>query len=165
MYLTALLSFLVVVNRWKYPVTTDAATMIRASNPTCWGDSTRFQPVVFRECFEIINHDIIQGYDPDEPLKFSFDASLQPDIQLPKYWIRTGVNCGVGVDLAPGQEGYDRTSLRDIKAAAQAVAIQCVIPPPHAGGFVQLGWHNKLGVLISGRNTFSIHRNGTDLGR
>ncbi|KAL8935065.1 MAG: hypothetical protein Q9216_005599 [Gyalolechia sp. 2 TL-2023] len=160
MYFIVLILLLLAVNRWTYPVTTEAASIVRVSAPQCWDQDDRFQPIVFRECVEIINNDIFEDYDPDEPLKFSFDPRFRPDIRLPKYWKRPGINCGVGVDLAPGLEGYDRTTLRDIKKAAQAVAVECVIKPPHTGGFVQLGWHNKLGVLMSGRS-LPILRNGT----
>lgn len=153
MYPILLLSFLLAVNHWHAPVCINAATTIRASRPTCWDQITAFVPVIFRECIDIISHDITEGHDPEEVLKFSSNASFEPDIQLPKYWKRRGVNCGVGVDLAPGLEGYDRTTLRDIQEAARAVAVACVIRPPHAGGFAQLGWHHKLGVLISGRKT------------
>ncbi len=164
MHLIALLPLFFAVGNWKHPRTAEAATIIRASGPTCWNDDYHFEPTVFRECMEIISNDIGRGYDIDEPFKFSFDPSFQPDIRLPKYWTRIGLNCGVGVDLAPGLEGYDRTTLRDIKAAALAVAIECVIKPPHVGGYVQLGWHHKLGVLISGRRTdVSTRRNSTAL--
>lgn len=164
MHLIALLPLFFAVGHWKHPRAAEAATIIRASGPTCWNDHYHFEPTVFRECMEIISNDIGQGYDIDEPFKFSFDPSFQPDIRLPKYWTRIGLNCGVGVDLAPGLEGYDRTTLRDIKAAALAVAIECVIKPPHVGGYVQLGWHHKLGVLISGRRTdVSTRRNSTAL--
>ncbi|KAL9033165.1 MAG: hypothetical protein Q9180_006096, partial [Flavoplaca navasiana] len=141
-----------------------AASIIHVSRPSCWddnNDNARFIPVVFRECIQIINDDITRGHDMDEPLKFSFDPTFQPDIRLPKYWKQPGVNCGIGVDLAPGLEGYDRTTLRDIKDSARAVAVACVIRPPHAGGFMQIGWHNKLGVLISGQRALSTPKNGT----
>ncbi|KAL8978576.1 MAG: hypothetical protein Q9205_005868 [Flavoplaca limonia] len=164
MHLIAFLSFFLIVSLWNHCYIANAASIIRASRPTCWDDSddnARFIPVVFRECIQIINDDITRGHDIDVPLKFSFDPTFQPDIQLPKYWKRPGVNCGVGVDLAPGLEGYDRTTLRDIKDAARAVAIACVIRPPHAGGYMQVGWHHKLGVLISGQRALSMPRNGT----
>ena len=143
--------------------TTDAASVIRAARPTCWEDHTPFVPATFRDCIDIINSDIAEGYDVDEPLKFSHDPSFRPDIQLPKYWKRPGISCGVGIDLAPGLQGYDRTTLRDIKGAARAVAIACVIRPPHAGGFVQIGWHGKLGVLISGQRAPRASEDGTIL--
>ncbi|KAI4148473.1 MAG: hypothetical protein LQ341_001564 [Variospora aurantia] len=158
MYIT-LLPFLLVLSRWKYSVA--AIPAIRAGVPTCWNDHSRFQPVIFRECMEIINNDITEGYDPDLPLKFSVDPVYHPDIELPKFWKRVGVDCGVGLSLAPRQEGYDYTRLRDIKDAARAIAVECVIRPPHAGGFIPLGWHDKLGVLISGPRTPSIRQNST----
>ncbi|KAL9056281.1 MAG: hypothetical protein Q9206_002821 [Seirophora lacunosa] len=163
MYITTLLSFFLVLGRWTLPVTAAAATIIRASNPnpSCWDDVTQFQPVVFRECIEIINNDIYEDFDPDIPLKFSTDPTLDPDIRLPKFWKRVGANCGVGIDFKPTKRGYDRTTLRDVKAAAQAVAIECVIRPPHVGGFVQLGWYDNLGVLISGGYSLSALRNST----
>ncbi|KAL8991848.1 MAG: hypothetical protein Q9169_007598 [Polycauliona sp. 2 TL-2023] len=165
MYLLALFSFLLILNHSPYPITTNAASLIRTTLPSCWHDD-RFLPVTFRECIDIINKDILRSNNPDEPLKFSHDSSLEPDVQLPKYWRRPGVNCGIGVDLTPGEEGYDRTTLRDIQQAARDVAVACVIQPPHAGGFAVLGWHGKLGVLITGKTIIpTVLRNGTSLER
>ncbi|KAL8865042.1 MAG: hypothetical protein Q9174_007103, partial [Haloplaca sp. 1 TL-2023] len=155
MHLIAVLSFPLLL------AITNAASIIRAGNPTCWEDESLFLPATFRDCIDIINNDVAAGYDIDEVLKFSFDPTFRPDVQLPKYWKRPGLGCGVGVDLAPGLQGYDRTTLRDIIVAARAVAVDCVIRPPHTGGFVQIGWHGKLGVLISGRRAPEVLDNGT----
>ncbi|KAL8663139.1 MAG: hypothetical protein Q9168_008145 [Polycauliona sp. 1 TL-2023] len=160
MCFAALFTFFFLLGHSIYPVTTNAATILRTTRPACWHDE-RFLPVTFRECIETINNDILKGHNPNEPLKFSFDTSLRPDVQLPKYWRRPGANCGIGVDLTPGEEGYDRTTLKDIQTAAREVAIACVIQPPHAGGFNILGWHGKLGVLVTGKTIQSTLQNGT----
>ena len=56
----------------------------------------------------------------------------------------------MGVDFEPELQGYDRTTLQDVKMAARRVAVDCIIGEPHLGGFVQLGWYGRLGVLITG---------------
>ncbi|KAL8751519.1 MAG: hypothetical protein Q9184_006043 [Pyrenodesmia sp. 2 TL-2023] len=152
-----------VIAHRNHPATSSATTStLRAHTPTCWDDTTRFLPIVFRECISIIRTDIIStGHDPDQPLKFSHDPNYHPDIQLPRYWKRAGVNCGVGLDFAPRLQGYDRTTLRDVEAAAMAVAVECVIKPPHTGGYVRLGWYDRLGVLISGARSRMDPENGT----
>ncbi|KAL8924710.1 MAG: hypothetical protein Q9208_003900 [Pyrenodesmia sp. 3 TL-2023] len=164
------LSLTLTLADWISPAAASTTT-IRAHIPTCWPDTTRFHPITFRDCISVINTDITHThtphhqYDPDLPLKFSDDPTLHPDIQLPRYWKRVGVNCGVGLDFAPTLRGYDRTTLRDIKAAAMAVAVECVIKPPHVGGYVRVGWYDKLGVLISGGRKLVGVENGTGLER
>ena len=163
MYGSVFSQLFLMIALWQYPITTAAAAtpIIRTGIPTCWEDHTRFTPVTFRDCVSVINREIIKDHDPNKPLKFSKDPSVHPDIQLPKYWVRDGVNCGIAVDLASESEGYDVTTLRDIKDAALAIAYECVIKPPHAGGFVELGRHRKLGVLISGARSLGDWQNET----
>lgn len=61
--------------------------------------------------------------------------------------------------MAPRERGYDRTTLRDIEDAGRRIAVECVIREPHEGGFVQLGWHNRLGVLMSGPREEGVEGN------
>ncbi|KAL8768504.1 MAG: hypothetical protein Q9209_005295 [Squamulea sp. 1 TL-2023] len=159
MDVTALLLFVLVVEQW--PPFALAATIVRASTPVCWDNPSLFRPIVFRRCNEVINNEITKHFNPNIPLKFSSDPNSHPDIHLPKYWKDEGANCGVGVDFAVGEEGYDRTTLGDIKAAARAVAIECVIKLPHLGGYIRIGWRNKLGVLITGKSKLSNMLNAT----
>ncbi|KAL8715357.1 MAG: hypothetical protein Q9220_000690 [cf. Caloplaca sp. 1 TL-2023] len=149
MHINALASFLIAINSWSYVVN---AFVVRAGAPECWEDHAKFRPLVFKDCIDVINQEITRGYDPDIPLKFSPDPSLHPDIGLPKYWRGPGARCGIGVDFGHVLKGYDRTTLNDIKKAARAVAVECVIKPPHIGGYIQLGWADKLGVLIAGKS-------------
>lgn len=65
------------------------------------------------------------------------------------------------MDLAPTQEGFDKTTLNNIKATAKAVAVEYVIKPPHTGEFVQVGWRNRLRVLISRGTKPAAVRNRT----
>ncbi|KAL8785266.1 MAG: hypothetical protein Q9213_003470 [Squamulea squamosa] len=149
MNITALLFLVLVLDQW--PPFALTATIVRVSTPVCWDDPFLLRPIVFRRCNDVINNEI-RDFDPNIPLKFSYNPDSHPDILLPKYWRDEGGNCGVGIDLAEGEEGYDRTTLGDIKAAARAVAIECVIKMPHLGGFMRIGWHHKLGVMIVGKN-------------
>ena len=123
-------------------------------NPECWDPEPRFPPLIFRECLEIMSHDITHGRDPDMPLKFSRFPFQEPDIRLPAAWLsKAGANrnkCLVTVDYAGDEVGWDRTTLNDIKRAAMAIAMHCVIKEPHLGGVLRLGWHDMLGVMVAG---------------
>lgn len=88
------------------------------------------------------------GFDPVIPLTFSRDITLRPDIKLPKTWNNDTHDCIVGVDIPATVGGSDKTSLYDIRMAAQAVAVECVIKPPHLGGILQIGWQNRLQVIL-----------------
>lgn len=44
------------------------------------------------------------------------------------------------LNLKEREKGSDRSNLEDLKKAAIAVAADCVIRPPHLGGWVQVGW-------------------------
>ncbi|KAL8727147.1 MAG: hypothetical protein Q9166_006243 [cf. Caloplaca sp. 2 TL-2023] len=120
--------------------------------PDCWDPKGPFQPLIFRDCLDIINNEITRGEDPDVPLKFSRFTSQHPDIQLPARWFhRTGITnnkCVVGLDVGTDDVAYDRTTLNDIKRTALSIARECVIREPHLGGVVRLGWHNMLGVMV-----------------
>ncbi len=128
-------------------------TTLTTSTPTCWSPTSRFPRITFHDCLPLINTEITRQHshlDPSLPLKFSADPALRPDLPLPTYWNRAGVNCGIGIDFAPRQRGYDRATLEEVRAAAMALAVECVIKAPHTGGYVRVGWFDKLGVLISG---------------
>ena len=121
--------------------------------PSCWqhGDSPIFRPLVFKDCFDLIRHEIGRGRDPDLPLTFSRFPSLHPDIQLPVHWIGMGTNkCIITIDITKHGEEYDRTTFNDIKAMATKVAKDCVILGPHLGGMMKLGWRDVLAVAVSG---------------
>ncbi|KAL8649139.1 MAG: hypothetical protein Q9226_005698 [Calogaya cf. arnoldii] len=150
---------------WRLSVVTAAVTRpykhLRASRPHCWDDNERFSPLVFRDCVDVIQ-EITEDHDPTIPLKFSKDPDLHPDIELPKYWSDVESKCGVGIDFAPDLGGYDRTTLNDIQGAAMAVAVDCIIKHPlHLGGFVEVGWYKRLGVLIAKPRARPIKLNGT----
>lgn len=160
-YIIGLLTFCLMVHQWPKSFAAAAAPRLRTSRPTCWDDPDLFAPVVFKDCIDVVNNEITKGRDPTVPLKFSKDPTLHPDITLPKYWTRGDANCGVGVDFVPQMQGYDRTTLDDVQRAARAVAVECVIKEPHLGGFVQLGWNDRLGVLIAGAKVGPNSSNGT----
>lgn len=57
--------------------------------------------------------------------------------------------CIVGVDIASTQGTSDKTTLDDVMQAAHAIAVDCVIRPPHLGGIVyEAGWQGKLNVVV-----------------
>ncbi|KAI4270083.1 MAG: hypothetical protein L6R38_007237 [Xanthoria sp. 2 TBL-2021] len=118
----------------------------------CWPESSMLGPTIFKECIDAINKSLMPpGTDSDIPLKFSRDLKLNPDFTLPHFWKSWNGGCVIGIDFERNVDGYDRTTLNDIKRAALAIARKCVIPPPHLGGIVHpLGWQNKLGVTIGG---------------
>lgn len=152
---------------FTFTTTTSSSPLIHVPTPHCWNNPSRFRPLIFRDCLAIITSITADPiHSPDTPLKFSTDATHSPDIQLPKYWKLDGNSCRIGLDLAPRQRGYDRTTLRDIEDAATAIAIDCVIKAPHQGGYWQLGWRDRLGVLMSGRAVgggFEWMGNGTEV--
>ncbi|KAL8678242.1 MAG: hypothetical protein Q9186_005389 [Xanthomendoza sp. 1 TL-2023] len=125
---------------------------IPSLKPACWDheDSPNFKPLVFRDCLDIIQHDVTRGHETDLPLKFSRSHSTHPDIKLPVYWIGKGGNkCMVAIDFGADDGGFDRTTMRDVKAAAASVARDCVIGDPHLGGLIRVGWHEKLRVMVA----------------
>ncbi|KAL8942510.1 MAG: hypothetical protein Q9216_001611 [Gyalolechia sp. 2 TL-2023] len=136
--------------------------LLHANHPQCWDDPTSFGPIVYKDCIELINQAVTtEPHDADLPLKFSNNPSMHPDIRLPRYWKRTDAKCGLALDFAPQRGGYDRTTLNDVRRAASAVAVQCIIKPPHLGGYMELGWYNRLGVLVTGRRAQLNALNGT----
>ena len=54
----------------------------------------------------------------------------------------------MGIDIPNAVGLSDKTSLQDIKLAAQSIAKECVIKSLHLGGTLQIGWQNKLQVII-----------------
>ncbi|KAL8859966.1 MAG: hypothetical protein Q9178_003515 [Gyalolechia marmorata] len=143
-----LVSFLTAIGSLNYPV----AAMVIA--PECWPGISMLQPIIFKECLDTINQELLPpGIDPNIPLKFSRDFRLNPDVSLPYFWKSQGGNCVVGVDFERSLDGYDRTTLNDIKRVAMAIARKCVISPPHLGGIVEpVGWQRKLTVTMGGFN-------------
>ncbi len=73
--------------------------------------------------------------------------ALEPDVRTPKTW--SGGDCLVGVDIPSHQGGSDKTSINDIRMAAMAIAMHCVIKPPHLGGILQVGWATKINVVLT----------------
>ncbi|KAL8646052.1 MAG: hypothetical protein Q9210_006354 [Variospora velana] len=121
--------------------------------PRCWYPQISPNPLIFKECNYIITKLIPRtgNFDTSIPLIFSRDESLHPDVETPKSWqLPRPVNCIVGIDIAHAVGGSDKTSLKDIQHAATAIAIECVIKPPHLGGILQIGWQEKLNVIITG---------------
>lgn len=130
-----------------------------AADLRCWGPEASTKPLIFRECNEIIVHRIGLTYgpsrrpfDPSLPLTFSRERVPRPDVRTPKTWYdhaAEGSDCLIGVDIPSTEGGTDKTSLHDIKLAAMAIAVDCVIKPPHLGGIMQVGWAHKLNVVIT----------------
>ena len=120
------------------------------AQPRCWVPQTTPVPLIYRECRDIIRQITMpRGFDPSIPLSFS--RALQgerPDIRLPFTWQERGKDCIVGIDIPRAVGGSDTTSLNDIKDAAEAIAVECVIRPRHLGGTLTIGWHNRLNVVI-----------------
>ncbi|KAL8946196.1 MAG: hypothetical protein Q9222_007375 [Ikaeria aurantiellina] len=117
----------------------------------CWGPEHSNQPLVFKECNDIIMKDITrtERFPADIPLTFSRDPDLRPDIKTPYSWLdKEQGNCVIGVDIPAAIGGIEKTSLKDVKSAALAIAVDCVIQPPHLGGIVQVGWQEKLNVVV-----------------
>ncbi|KAL8775655.1 MAG: hypothetical protein Q9209_000151 [Squamulea sp. 1 TL-2023] len=135
------------------------STLISATGLRCWAPEASPRRLIFKECKDIILHQIDQTrdfsrrpFDPALPLTFSRDRDPRPDIRTPKTWFdETGQgDCLIGVDIPRHLGGSDKTSLDDIKAAAMTIAVECVIQDPrHLGGVMQLGWANKLTVLLT----------------
>ncbi|KAI4094054.1 MAG: hypothetical protein LQ348_001117 [Seirophora lacunosa] len=118
--------------------------------PVCYTtDQPLIRPAIFSECRDIIKVMMASSrFDPDIPLKFSPDPAKEPDIRLPAAWTRGKENCDVGLQFQSGKSGYDRTTLRDVQQAAMAVALECVINPPHLGGLAVVGWEKLMAVNV-----------------
>ncbi|KAL8721673.1 MAG: hypothetical protein Q9181_007657 [Wetmoreana brouardii] len=122
--------------------------VVASFSPQCWDDLETVPPLRFKECLDIVNQQVISGRDLNLPLKFSRDPRLEPDIQLPASWPGRTSNCFLGIDFSPGSTGYDRVSPKDIRLAATAIGIECVIKPPHRGGVMRFGWYEKMGIFF-----------------
>ncbi|KAL8637353.1 MAG: hypothetical protein Q9228_005369, partial [Teloschistes exilis] len=127
-----------------------AKPALKAGSPRCWVPAVNPHPLIFKNCDSVIRRQILNehAFDPDQPLTFSRDRGLNPDIKLPETWTSLGGDCIVGVDIPSTVGGVEKTSLRDILFTAQAVAIECVIKPPHLGGLMLVGWQSKMNVVI-----------------
>lgn len=158
------------------PVFTTLILQVLLSNvvvavPRCWRPEVSPKPLIFRECKEIIVHQIGLTYDasrrpfdPSLPLIFSRDRVPRPDIRTPKTWFNHEIeesSCLIGVDIPSHRGGSDKTSLHDIKTAAMAIAVDCVIQSPHLGGILQIGWANKINVVITSMMAARTDSNGT----
>jgi hypothetical protein len=153
--LTVLVTYLLIISHFVHHV-------IATSHPSCWPDDESTNPLIFRECLDIINQEVTRGHDPNLPLKFSQDSSLEPDILLPMSWLggRTS-NCIVGLAFAPDRTGYDRVRMLDVQRAATALGVECVIKPPHRGGIVQIGWFDKMGLVLVSEEPLKRKKNKT----
>ncbi|KAL9022757.1 MAG: hypothetical protein Q9185_000019 [Variospora sp. 1 TL-2023] len=118
--------------------------------PTCFApEQPLIRPAIYSECWDIIREiPTSSTFDPGIPLKFSPDPARRPDIRLPAAWTFGKENCDVGLQFSPGASGDDRTTLYDVQSAAKAVALECVIKPPHLGGVAVVGWKNLLAVNV-----------------
>ena len=144
------------------------STLVVAA-PRCWNADMSPRPIVFRDCNEIIVHGIgttsdrsRRPFDPSRPLIFSRDRGLGPDVRTPKTWYDEAreTSCLIGVDIPSHLGGSDKTSLDDIKMAAMAIAVECVIKPPHLGGILQIGWAHKLNVVVTSMSELRIKKGG-----
>ncbi|KAL9595108.1 MAG: hypothetical protein Q9219_006651 [cf. Caloplaca sp. 3 TL-2023] len=130
--------------------------------PQCWEELPNLLPAVFRDCLFAFNL-IVEGRDPDEVLSFSNKPYLRPDMVLPHYWKPAGKRCMVGLQYnMEATESIDRTTLFDVKGAALASALQCVIKPPHRGGTVVVGWSGNLIVNVLHLKPPGSHVDGVD---
>ena len=144
------------------------STLVVAA-PRCWNADMSPRPIVFRDCNEIIVHGIgttsdrsRRPFDPSRPLIFSRDRGLGPDVRTPKTWYdeERETSCLIGIDIPSHLGGSDKTSLHDIKMAAMAIAVECVIKPPHLGGILQIGWAHKLNVVVTSMSELRIKKGG-----
>ncbi|KAL8640551.1 MAG: hypothetical protein Q9228_002536 [Teloschistes exilis] len=127
----------------------------------CWSEQDSQNTIVFRDCLNVLNQEVIHDRPLDIPLKFSKDPKLQPDIQVPTHWFSRTGNCFVGIDFAPGEIGYDRASPKDLRRAAQSLGAHCVINPPHRGGVQNVGWRDKMGLVFIGEQNMWRDKNRT----
>ncbi len=132
--------------------------------PRCWTPALSPHPVIFKECYDLVTKQIhlTGSFNPNVPLIFSREKPLGPDIELPHSWV-TGPpgNCIVGIDIPGKVGGTEKTSLKDIEMAARAIAVKCIIAPPHLGGILTIGWQGKLNVIITGMKRLQKPRNET----
>lgn len=140
-----LFSFLIICSNSRYPAAAQGPSL------NCWPATPSLHPVIFKECLDIISKIISPGTESDIPLKFSTDPRQRPEFLLPKYWDSKPENCVLAVDFKKGVDGYDRTTMNDIKYAALAIAKRCVINSPHLGGIITpIGWQKKLEIMVGG---------------
>ncbi|KAL8920112.1 MAG: hypothetical protein Q9208_006465 [Pyrenodesmia sp. 3 TL-2023] len=125
------------------------------SPPSSSSPSPHHVPAVFSECMRLIKLiPTIAPSDPTLPIKWAADPAYHPDFALPARWKASSADsdilfalepgsrnkCVVEINLKEGEKGSDRSNLEDLTEAAKAVAVECVIRPPHLGGWVQVGW-------------------------
>ncbi len=135
------------------PLTTciSAPTPSAAYRPKCYPPQPHLLPAVFRACKTIIfTIPTASGpHDPSVPLKFSPDRDQRPDVRLPAAWGKGNRECNIALQFGrDASVRYDMTTLNDVQGAALAVAMECVIRPPHLGGYVEVGWRQRMAVNV-----------------
>ncbi|KAL8803101.1 MAG: hypothetical protein Q9200_006350 [Gallowayella weberi] len=150
---------------------------VTAVEPWCYRPPGPFGKLIFSECRQAIgqitqtrNPSTQRPFNPSLPLLFSRYRSERPDVKTPKSWsdhVSSG-DCIVGVDIPDALARTDKTSLDDVKNAAMAVAVECVMQGDHLGGMIRVGWQNSIFLVIRSFSDPSIvpvggshHLNGT----
>ncbi|KAI4125954.1 MAG: hypothetical protein LQ338_004010 [Usnochroma carphineum] len=148
---THLIPFLFLLLLLNNPATTAAVTLPPSHPINCNTPSSppSLHPATFSACLRLLKaipavHPVMP---PTHPLKWSADPSTDPDFGLPARWESPG-QCAIQLDMKDGERGWDRSNLADLKDAAMAVAVGCVIRPPHLGGWVNVGWEGKMMLAV-----------------
>ena len=113
---------------------------------SCWGGVPRNQlrPTTFKACSAVIKW---LGSHDKEKAPITFSRRLGVGYRVPDQW--ASGNCVVGIDMH-SDDDVDTLSFREIVVEAYAIALACVISPPHLGGSSQVGPKGVMNVTVIG---------------
>ncbi|KAL8971787.1 MAG: hypothetical protein Q9197_003097 [Variospora fuerteventurae] len=107
--------------------------------------------LVYRDCVELIRHQLGFPHDPTVPMTFSRKKEAMILIPYAKFSPRG--NCNIVLGMRGDSLETEVEKWENIKQVALGIAISCVIKEPHRGGYAWMGAHNNLLVSMIGRDT------------
>ncbi|KAI4178517.1 MAG: hypothetical protein LQ346_007420 [Caloplaca aetnensis] len=144
------------------PASTAAATALALFNATfpapyppqavlCYDRRYARDVPAMGDCMQVIEHGIVSGPNPGQPIAFSRAPLPGVHARVPKGWIAPGTTrhtCRVSIDvpMAPAE----KASLVEIQATARVIQMKCVLGADHLGGMTLIGKTGNMLVEILG---------------
>ncbi|KAL8898099.1 MAG: hypothetical protein Q9207_006875 [Kuettlingeria erythrocarpa] len=144
------------------PASTAAATVLALFNATfpahsppqavlCYDRRYARDLPALGDCMQVIEHDIVSGPNPGQPIAFSRTPLPGVHARVPKDWIapgRTRHTCRVSIDVP--MAAAEKASLVEIQATARLIQMKCVLGEEHLGGMTLIGKTGNMVVEVLG---------------